>query len=1370
MRPVATSTSSLSSRRNRANANRLQRAASATVDWLEPRRLLCAEHESDMLPEEKQALFIQELHQSFATDINGVGTTHTVEGGAVNVGPVVNISRASGNQTEADIAINPVNPQQIFAVSNVTSNGLFMAVSNDGGVNWTTRTGATGADIPTACCDARVEYDSFGNLWMTYLGPGGSNNYVARSINNGTTFTIVDTKTGSWDNPAIAVGHGNNIVAVEARGPGGVNVYTGVSTGLGAPITFTAAQSVPTTSSTGNFGDVAVLNDGSILVTYTTPSGGQGPATDPVYRDPDGIGVGAGFSLVLTQNTNVGGFDFLPAQDGRSVDSEPQFAVAPPNTPFAGRVYFIYLEEKVAENNDTDVMLRYSDNGGLNWTTPVVVNDDNQSIIRSQMLQQIAVDRTTGAIALSWHDARNDNGVLPNGTNAVANDDVQFYGAVSLDGGVTFENFQITSGWSNDDRAANGIDFGDWTGSDFYNGVFHAIWADNSQGAGGIPNNPTPNSFDLATARVEVFGAGGSGIFGAVFDDADGDGTRDPGEAGIGSTTVYLDANNSGGFDPGEATAVTNFGGSYSFTGLADGNYIVRSLTPAGRRPTGPVGGAYNVTINAGTPIAVNQNFGFVNPTIAGTAFTDTNDNGIFDASELVRAGVTVFIDSNNNGSLDGGEPNQVTTAAGTYAFTGLADGSYVVRIQAPAGTRQTVPGGSSYSLSISNAQLAYAGQDFGVTTAARIQGVVFNDLDGDGVRDVGENGIANARVFIDTNNNGTFDNLNFDFTQNTPLALPDDRVTRFSDLVISNTLASVNDIGVRFNITHTFIGDLDIFLISPAGTRIELTTDNGSSSDGANVTLLQSAANSVTTWPTTTGTGPITGTWRPEGDLTSLNGQPLDGTWRLEITDDAGGDSGNLVSWGLFQGFTEPNVLTPADGSYKFTPLAAGNYVVRQLPLAGNSFTTPPGGVYNITAAAADLLNRDFGNNSAFSSSTGFYVRLNGPGDTIQIFRNTTGAGSPDFELSYAGTPAVNLVGGGSADQLIVDLVNGSPIPTGGINFDGGAGSDSVLLVGSGGADDVTFVGSTIVFGAGSINYSGTEAIEFDGGNGNDSLTYAGSTATPTFLGQGGRNTLNVEAAWTYDVDAATQNSQIDVIVARNKSLTLNASQHLTSLYVSQGASANLAAGAGFGVVAPGLIRTGDLTVEDGGTIDLSNGALIVDYSTTSPLAALRTLLQTGYAGGGWNGTGIRSSTAAGSPLGDALGNAEASAVFGSFPASFFGESVDSSTALVRYTLYGDADLTGTTDIDDFGRLAASFNGAGEWSSGDFNYSGIVDIDDFGLLAANFNQGVAGSGARVASAAAAGASPATGVFATTPIGQNDDDRLADDVLNGTSI
>jgi hypothetical protein len=150
------------------------------------------------------------------------------------------------------------------------------------------------------------------------------------------------------------------------------------------------------------------------------------------------------------------------------------------------------------------------------------------------------------------------------------------------------------------------------------------------------------------------------------------------------------------------------------------------------------------------------------------------------------------------------------------------------------------------------------------------------------------------------------------------------------------------------------------------------------------------------------------------------------------------------------------------------------------------------------------------------------------------------------------------------------------------------------------------------------------------------------------------------------------------------------------------------------------GASRVGALSI-DGGQMDLANNALVVDYSAASPIATIRSLLLSGRAGGTWSGEGLRSSKANASTF--ALGYAEAAAIFSSFPANFFGQSVDNSTVLVRYTRYGDANLDGKVNALDFNALATNFGGSGKvWTQGDYNYDGTVNTQDFTLLAQNFN------------------------------------------------
>lgn len=78
-------------------------------------------------------------------------------------------------------------------------------------------------------------------------------------------------------------------------------------------------------------------------------------------------------------------------------------------------------------------------------------------------------------------------------------------------------------------------------------------------------------------------------IHGVKFDDSNGNGLRDAGEAGIGGTTIYIDLDRDDIFDDTEPSTVTAADGSYSFTGLTPDAYVVREIESAGYEQTFPL-------------------------------------------------------------------------------------------------------------------------------------------------------------------------------------------------------------------------------------------------------------------------------------------------------------------------------------------------------------------------------------------------------------------------------------------------------------------------------------------------------------------------------------------------------------------------------------------------------------------------------------------------------------------------------------------------------------------------------------------------------------------------------------------------------------
>ena len=147
--------------------------------------------------------------------------------------------------------------------------------------------------------------------------------------------------------------------------------------------------------------------------------------------------------------------------------------------------------------------MRESGDDGTTWSAPVRVNDDTGT--NSQFNPHIAIDQATGIVAVGFHDARNDLGTGgPGDTNGIANDDAQYFVAVSVDAGATFSpNVQVSAGTSNAQASHNGVQYGDYTGLGFAGGVIHPAWADNSDSVGGNPDGAL-DRFDVYSAAVTV--------------------------------------------------------------------------------------------------------------------------------------------------------------------------------------------------------------------------------------------------------------------------------------------------------------------------------------------------------------------------------------------------------------------------------------------------------------------------------------------------------------------------------------------------------------------------------------------------------------------------------------------------------------------------------------------------------------------------------------------------------------------------------------------------------------------------------------------------------------------------------------------------
>jgi hypothetical protein len=220
---------------------------------------------------------------------------------------------------------------------------------------------------------------------------------------------------------------------------------------------------------------------------------------------------------------------------------------------------------------------------------------------------------------------------------------------------------------------------------------------------------------------------------------------------------------------------------------------------------------------------------------------------------------------------------------------------------------------------------------------------------------------------------------------------------------------------------------------------------------------------------------------------------------------------------------------------------------------------------------------------------------------------------------------------------------------------------------------------------------------------------------------------------AATYDLYQGTQRFNQDLQttlgsvvfnVSSDASATFNATQHLASLNLAFGAQATMPTGTG-------VLVTGTLSVDTGGTLDLADNDMIVldgDAGTWdgSEYTGITGLVAQGRNGGGWDGTGIISSDASTTDDLTMLAVVSAADPFnlsGTQTATFDGETVTATSVIVKFTYGGDANIDGKLNIDDYGRIGAEIGQSGSvfgWYNGDFNYDGKINIDDEAILDGN--------------------------------------------------
>lgn len=482
-------------------------------------------------------------------------------------------------------------------------------------------------------------------------------------------------------------------------------------------------------------------------------------------------------------------------------------------------------------------------------------------------------------------------------------------------------------------------------------------------------------------------------VGGFVYVDANNNGVKDAGEAGIAGVSVTLTGTN----DLNSAvnsTQTTAADGSYLFSQMRPGTYALAQVQPSsyldGRDAVGSTGGTLGNDKMTGMVMqmgmaGVNYNFGELLPaSLSGHVYSDQNANGVRDGNEQGIAGVAISL----TGTDDLGAVNLTTATdgAGNWSFGSLRPGTYSIAEAQPQGFLDGAEALGSLGGTTGNDQFSGVpvkmgesgiNYDFGEIAPASLSGYVYYDANNNGVRDGGETGIGNVTV----------------------------------------TLTGTSDQGAVNLTTTTGSDGRYAFTNLRPGTYVVSETQPGGYGDGKE---------SVGSVGGTAGADTITGINLPAGNQAAdynfgeLLNSSLAGFVYLDWNNNGSRDPGEDGLGGVMITLTGTNDLgvavtattsTLGDGSWSFSNLRPGTYMVTEKQpgsyLDGIDAAGSMGGavtndrIANISLGAGmAAVNYNFGELAASSLSGYVFVDLNNNGS-----QNSGEGGIPNVTVTLTGT-----------------------------------------------------------------------------------------------------------------------------------------------------------------------------------------------------------------------------------------------------------------------------------------------------------------------------------------------------------------------------